>query len=79
MLGKAGSLEGARHRQGGEPGGRGCPLLGGLELPVGGLGVGGLGLSRGGLGVASWWPGDLEFFTNNFLVTLLQIFCMGKI
>ena len=88
MLGKAGSLEGADTDMGDDRG-RGCPLLGGLELPV------------GGLGVASWWPEDLgvvgrkcqlvawscqlvaswdlEFFTKNFLVTLLQIFCTGKV
>mgnify|MGYP006951204807 CR=1 FL=1 len=27
---------------------------------------------------ASWWIADLEFCTKNFLVTLPQIFCMGK-
>ena len=36
MLGKAGSLEGADTDMGDDRG-RGCPLLGGLELPVGGL------------------------------------------
>ena len=36
MLGKAGSLEGADTDMG-DNRGRGCPLLGGLGLPVGGL------------------------------------------
>ena len=67
MLGKAGSLEGADTDMG-DNRGRGCPLLGGLGLPVGGLESCQL--------VASW---DLELFTKNLLVTLLQIFCMGKV
>ena len=81
MLGKAGSLEGADTDMGDDRG-RGCPLLGGLELPVGGLRTWAWWAES-----ASWWPGscqlvaswDLEFFTKNFLVTLLQIFCTGKV
>ena len=74
MLGKAGSLEGADTDMG-DNRGRGCPLLGGLWLPVGGLDLPVGGLESCQL-VASW---DLELFTKNFLVTLLQIFCMGKV
>ena len=60
MLGKAGSLEGADTDMG-DNRGRGCPLLGGLGLPVGGLDlpVGGLGTWAWGGHSASWWPGEL--------------------
>ena len=53
MLGKAGSLEGADTDMRDDRG-RECPLLSGLDLPDGGLGV-----ASWWPGVARWWPEDL--------------------